>query len=173
MTMIPGRPGRDEAAQYYHKYIDRIPAEDVVRELETQMGEMLRFLEGIPAERSVYRYAPGKWSIGQLVNHINDVERVFQFRALWFGRGLEGPLATFDHDKGAQAAGADDVAWQGHVEEFRAIRQGTIAFFRNLPDEAWSRSGVASGNPVTVRALAYIIAGHASHHRAILEERYL
>ncbi|HWQ52735.1 MAG TPA: DinB family protein [Bryobacteraceae bacterium] len=170
---MPGHPARDEAAPYYFKYIDRVPTADIVGELESQMGEMLRFLEGIPAEQSVHRYAPGKWSIRQVVNHINDVERVFLFRALWFARGFEGPLATFDHDKGAQAAGADDVAWPNHVEEFRAIRLATLAFFRNLPAEAWSRSGVASGNPVTVRALAYIIAGHAAHHRAIMEERYL
>jgi hypothetical protein len=106
-------------------------------------------------------------------SHVNDTERVFQSRALWFGRGLEGPLPSFDQILGARGARADEISWAAHVEDFRAVRLATMTLFRNLPEDAWMRSGVASGNPVTVRALAYIIAGHAAHHRSILEERYL
>src|SRR5262249_13724560 len=114
-----------------------------------------------------------KWSIRQLVNHMSDTERLFAFRALWFSRGFQDPLSSFEQDPAVAAAKADAVPWARHVDEFRAVRQATVALFRNLPEEAWSRRGVASGNPVSVRALAYIVAGHADHHAAVLRERYL
>lgn len=101
-----------------------------------------------------------------------DGERVFMFRALWFARGFEDPLPSFDQEIGFKAAESDKVSWRSHVDEFRAIRSATLALFRNLPEEAWLHSGIASDNPVTVRALAYIVAGHVSHHLAILRERY-
>jgi hypothetical protein len=107
-----------------------------------------------------------------VLNHINDTERTFTFRALWFGRGFSESLASFDQNIAANGARADDYSWTSHVAAFRDIRRATLSFFRNLPEEAWPRKGVASGNPVTVRALAYIIAGHVSHHIAILQERY-
>ena len=95
------------------------------------------------------------------------------YRALWFARGFEDALPSFDQEVGFKAAGSDDVSWANHLAEFIAIRSATLSFFRNLPEDAWLRSGVASDNPVTVRALAYIVAGHVSHHLAILRERYL
>ncbi len=128
---------------------------------------------GISEEKSLYRYAPEKWSVRQVVNHVNDTERVFVSRAFWFARGFDSPLPSYDQDLSAAAARADEVPWADHVEEFRGIRLATVAFFRNLPAAAWGRSGIASGNPFSVRALAYITAGHASHHVAILQERYL
>jgi hypothetical protein len=170
---VTGPPDRDEAAPYYYRYIDRVPAGDIVARLETQLAELLPVLQGIPEERSLHRYAPDKWSIRQLWNHVTDTERVFVFRALWFGRGFDAPLASFDQEPAVAAAGADAVSWARHVEEFRAVRLSTVAFFRHLPAAAWGRRGVASGNPVTVRALAYIGAGHADHHASVLSERYL
>jgi len=130
-------------------------------------------LRGITDEKSLHRYAPGKWSIREMWNHVTDAERVFLYRALWFARGFDSPLPSFEQETATRAAGADAIPWAGHIEEFRAVRAATMAFFRHLPADAWKRAGVASGNPVSVRALAYIIAGHAAHHRAILEERYL
>jgi hypothetical protein len=168
-----GRPEPSEAAPYYARYIGRISNPDIAAELESQADEILGVLSGIAPERSLHRYAPDKWSMRQVLNHINDTERVFAYRAFWFARGFEGPLPSFDQDISAREAAADSFAWSNHIEEFRAVRLSTLALFRNLPDEAWMRGGVASGNPVTVRALAYIIAGHASHHCAILTERYL
>lgn len=108
-----------------------------------------------------------------MLNHVNDTERVFVLRALWFARGLDSALPSFDEKACATAAGADAFSWASHVEEFRAIRSATLAFFRHLPPEVWSRTGVASGNPFTVRALAYIVAGHLAHHVAVLRDRYL
>lgn len=170
---MAGIPERDEAASYYFKYIDRITNGDIVGVLEAQLEESLAFLAGISEEKSLHRYAPEKWSIRQVLNHISDTERVFLFRAFWFGRGFDSPLPSFDETISAGAAQADEISWARHVEEFRGVRLATATFFRNLPAEAWSRSGIASGNPFTVRATAYIMAGHLAHHIAILQERYL
>ena len=168
-----GTPERTEAAPYYFRYIDRISSADILGVLETQLGEMLAVFSGVSEERSLHRYSPEKWTIRQVINHVNDCERVFVSRAFWFARGFDSPLPSFEQDTAAAAAHANEVSWDAHVQEFRVVRLATLAFFRNLPDGAWSRSGVASGNPFTVRALAYIIAGHVAHHGAILQERYL
>jgi hypothetical protein len=168
-----GRPQPNEAASYYSAYIDRITGEDVLAVLAAQLDETLAFLSEISEEQSLHRYAPDKWSMRELMGHVNDTERVFTFRALWFARGFEDPLPSYDQEIAVKAAESDKVSWANHVEEFHAIRLATISHFRGLPDEAWLRSGIASDNSVTVRALAYIIAGHVSHHLAILRERYL
>jgi hypothetical protein len=167
------KPDRTEAAEYYFTYINQVPAGDIGDILETQAPETLRLLGGISDERSRHRYAPDKWTIREVVGHINDTERLFLFRALWFARGLPDPLPSFDQDVALAHAGADARAWQSHLDEFAAIRAATLSFFRNLPPEAWARRGTASGNPFSVRALAYITAGHVAHHVRILRERYL
>lgn len=166
------RPTKDEAATYYFTYIDRVPGDDVVGVLEAQLEETTLFL-GISEEASLHRYAPDKWSIREVLSHINDTERVFLFRAFWFARGFDTPLPSFDQDVAMGSAHADDVPWASHVEEYRTIRLASHSFFRNLPAEAWAKAGIASGNPFTVRALAYVLAGHVAHHVAILRERYL
>jgi hypothetical protein len=169
---MKGRPSANEAAPYYFGYIDRVAGDDIVRTLEEQLPETLRLLGGVSEERSLYRYAPGKWSIRQMWNHVNDTERVFLFRAFWFARGLPGALASFDQDISAAAGKSDEFPWSAHVDEFRNIRLATISFFRNLPPDAWMKSGVASEKPFTVRACAYVVAGHAAHHAALLREKY-
>lgn len=166
-------PGRDEAAPYYFTYIDRIASDDIVSVLTNQLQQVPAFLSHISEEKSLHRYASEKWSIRQVLNHVNDTERTFAFRALWFGRGFSEPLASFDQNTAANGARADDYSWASHVTDFRDVRNATLSLLQKLPEEAWSRKGVASGNSVTVRALAYIIAGHVSHHIAIVEERYL
>ena len=168
-----GLPQPHEAAPYYFKYIDRVRSDDVLGVLETQLDETLAFLRGISEEKSLHRYAPEKWSIRQVLNHVSDTERVFLFRAFWFARGFDTPLPSFDEKVSAGAARADEVSWARHLEELRGARLATLTFFRNLPAAAWIRSGTASDNLFTVRALAYIAAGHAAHHVALLEERYL
>jgi hypothetical protein len=171
--IMSARPQPDEAADYYSLYIDRVPGDDVVAALAAQSDEAVAFLSEISEEQSLHRYAPEKWSMRELLGHVNDTERVFMFRVMWFARGFSDPLPSFDQEIGFEAADSDKVSWASHIDEFRAIRSATLAFFRNMPAEAWPRSGVASGNRVTVRALAYITAGHVSHHLAILRERYL
>jgi hypothetical protein len=173
MHIMSARPEPNEAASYYSLYIDRITSDDIVDVLATQLNETVAFLSGISEEQSLRHYAPDKWSMRELLGHVNDTERVFMFRALWFARGFQDPLPSFDQEIGFKVAESDRVSWANHVDEFRAIRLATVAFFRNLPPEAWLRSGIASDSSVTVRALAYIVAGHVSHHLAILRERYL
>ena len=168
-----GRPERAEAAPYYFRYIDLVQDHDVLARLEAQLDELMPFFGGISEEQSLTRYAPDKWSIRQVLNHVNDAERLFLFRAFWFARGFDSPLPSYDEKAGAAAAHADRFSWESHVEDFRAARLGTIAFFRNLPADRWMARGVASDNPFTVRALAYILAGHVAHHAAVLRERYL
>jgi hypothetical protein len=170
---MQGRPEPNEAASYYYGYINHITSDDIVIVLETQLEETLAFLSGISEDKSLHRYAPDKWSMRQLVSHVNDTERVFLFRALWFARGFPDPLPSYDQNVAVEAADADSVLWANHMDEFRSIRLSTLSFFQNLPEAAWLRSGIASDNSFTVRALAYIIAGHVAHHMAILRERYL
>jgi hypothetical protein len=171
--MITPRPERNEAADYYFRYIDLVPDGDIVKTLETQVGGALPTLLGVTDEKSLFRYAPAKWSIREMMGHVNDCERLFAFRAMWFARGFTDGLPSFDQDVAVRTAGSDDRSWRSHVDEFQALRTSTVALFRELPPDAWTRRGKASGYDFTVRALAYIAAGHFAHHMAILKERYL
>jgi len=167
------RPQTTEAADYYFRYIDLITSDDIVPVFEKQMGEMLEFLGGISEEQSLHSYAPGKWTIREVLNHVNDGERVFAARAFWFARGFTDALPSFEQDIAVQTAQANNTSWADLVEEFKYVRLATISFFKSMPDEAWERTGVASDNPVSVRALAYIMAGHVTHHIGVLREKYL
>lgn len=166
-------PDRTEAAEYYFTYINQVGQGDIYAILEAQVDETVAFLRGISDERSLHRYAPDKWTIRQTMGHVNDAERVFLFRAFWFARGFDAHLPSFDQNVAVFTAGSDERSWASHIEEFRTIRAATLSFFKHLPDDAWAKRGVASGNSFTVRALAYIIAGHLAHHAMILRERYL
>jgi len=170
---MTGRPREGDAAPYYSLYVDQVVGDDPVAVMESQLEESLGLLAGISEEASLHRYAPDKWSIRQLLNHITDTERAFAFRALWFSRGFTTPLPSYDQNIAAAGAAADNIPWSAHVEEFRAVRQSTISLFHNMPAEGWTRSGIASDNHVTVLALAFITAGHVAHHVKILRERYL
>lgn len=162
-----------EAAPYYFRYINLVSSDDIVETLETQLNDTLSFFHTISEEKSLHRYASDKWSIREVVSHVNDTERVFLHRAFWFARGFRDALPSFDQDDCVAAAGANDVPWTNLIEDFRSIRLATLSFFRNLPRASWDRTGTASENPFTVRALAYIVAGHLVHHKAIIQERYL
>jgi len=167
------RPQSTEAAKDYFKYIDLITSDDIVPTIENQMGEMLEFLSGISEEQSLHSYEPGKWTIREVLNHVNDGERVFSGRAFWFARGFTDALPSFDQEVAARMAHANKTSWAELVEEFKNVRLGTISFFKSMPEEAWARTGVASDNLVSVRALAYIIAGHVAHHTRVLREKYV
>ena len=167
------RPERNEAAEYYYTYIDQVGDGDIRDLIEQQSAETLSVLRTIDEAQSRQRYAPDKWTIGEVASHVNDAERLFVFRAMWFARGFDSPLPSFDPDVAVSMTAADDRSWGSHVDEFRAVRAATLAFFDTLPADAWARQGVASGNTFTVRALAYIAAGHVTHHARILRTRYL
>lgn len=166
-------PGRTEAAEYYFTYIDQVPEGDICEILRAQQHETIALLQTVKDDQSLYRYAPDKWSIRELVGHVNDCERLFISRAFWFARGFDTPLPSFDQDVAVAGAKADEQPWSRQIEDFRAVREATLTFFDTLPAEAWGRRGIASGNPFTVRAIAYIAAGHVTHHNAILRTRYL
>jgi len=168
-----GRPSKSEAAEYYFTYIDQVKGDDIKVVLATQLEESPAFFTGISEDKSLHRYSPEKWSIRQVLNHISDAERAFAFRALWFGRNFTTPLPNYDQNIAASAAEAERISWAAHIEEFRRVRLATISLFANMPSEGWMRTGIASDKLFTVRALAYIAAGHYAHHVKILSERYL
>jgi hypothetical protein len=141
--------------------------------LESQAADTLAFLRAIPGDRADHRYAPGKWTIREVVSHVNDTERLFAFRAFWFARGFDTPLPSFDQNVALAAAGAEARSLTEHVDEFAVVRAAALTLFRHLPADAWDRRGIASDNPFSVRALAYLTAGHVFHHVAILRDRYL
>lgn len=154
-------------------YIDLITSDEIMPALKDQFGETVQFLEGISEEQSLKAYAPGKWTIREVLNHVNDGERLFLSRAFWFARGFQDAMPSFDQDVAARYANANGTSWAGLVEEFKTVRAATLSFFEHMPEEAWSRSGIASDNPVTVRAIAYIIVGHVAHHVNVLKDKYL
>jgi hypothetical protein len=170
---VTGRPNDNEAAPYYFTYIDQVAGDDILPIIEQQLYDSLALFAEISDEASLHRYAPDKWSIRQVLNHITDTERAFAFRALWFARGFDAPLPGYDQNIAASGAAADNISWPDHVEEFRRVRLSTISLFRHMPQGAWMRSGIASDNLFTVRAMAFVIAGHVAHHITILNERYL
>jgi uncharacterized damage-inducible protein DinB len=167
------RPQSNEAAAYYSRYIDLISSDDVLAVLKSQLEDTEAFLSAISDEQSLQSYAPDKWTIREVLNHVNDAERIFLSRAFWFARGFSDALPGFDQDICVTAASANNVSWTGLKDEFTNVRKATISFFENLPADAWMRTGIASDNPFTVNSLAYIIAGHVAHHRNVIAQRYL
>ena len=167
-----GRPAPDEYAPFYGRYIDLVPAGDIVEILTRQVDETVALLEGLSDAAAEHRYAPGKWSIKEVVGHVTDGERVFAYRTLRFGRGDAIALPGFDENQYVPAGRFDDRSLRSLLDELVAVRRATVALLGGLPAEAWLRRGEASGADVTVRALAYKTAGHELHHRALLEERY-
>jgi hypothetical protein len=165
-------PEPTEHAPYYGKYVSLVADGDLLQTLEAQVGQYEALLGKLPESRGDYAYAPGKWSIKQVLGHVIDAERVFSYRALVFGRNDPASLPSFDENAWMAPAGFDRRTLADLLTEFRAVRAATIALFRHLPDEAVGRLGTASGMRVSVRALAYIIGGHAAHHGKVLAERY-
>jgi hypothetical protein len=167
------RPAAEEFAPYYGTYISKVADGDIVTTLRSQFGTTLSFLRGIPESRSGHRYAPGKWSIRQVVAHVSDAERVFAYRALRFARGDGTPLPGFDENEFMKRSRLDERPYANLLDEFEAVRGASIALLDGLFPEEWTRHGSASGKDVSVRALAWIIAGHELHHVGVLKERYL
>jgi hypothetical protein len=167
------RPDPSEYAPYYGKYIELVEGADIVATLERQMSGMLALLAGVPEGRSLFRYEPGKWNVREVVGHINDTERIFAYRMLRIARGDATPIEGFDQDAYAAASPSGGVPLADLAREFAAIRGATVALLRHLDETAWARRGTANRNEVSVRALAWIAAGHELHHRKALREKYL
>ena len=166
------RPQTNDYHPAFAGYVSLVPEDDVMSVIETSSSETQKLLAGLDDTRASYRYADGKWSIKEVFGHIADAERVFGYRALCISRGDQSPLPGFDEQEYARNSNYD--AWKvGDLSELYAlVRRANIVFFRNLPAEAWDRRGIANNNPISVRALAYVIAGHERHHLNVLRERY-
>jgi uncharacterized damage-inducible protein DinB len=173
MPLFMDRPESGEFNPYYEKYIARVPRGDLIETLARQADDTLSVLRAIPDNAADHAYAEGKWTIKELVGHVCDAERIFSYRLLRIARGDETPLPGFDENSYAPAGQFGERTLASLIEEFAAVRSATIALVAGLPAEGWLRTGTASDAKVSARALAYIIAGHELHHRAILLERYL
>jgi uncharacterized damage-inducible protein DinB len=171
-TLVIARPQAGEYAPYYERYISLIQENDILATLDRQRREMVLLLSGLSEEQGDFRYAPEKWSAKEVLGHVCDTERIFAYRALRISRGDATPMEGFEQDDYVK-----NGPFAGHViaeviEDYIAVRRATISLLRSLEEAAWSRRGVANQNEVTVRAIAYTIAGHEVHHRGILEEKY-
>lgn len=166
------RPAPGDYADYQIAYLDAVPDGDVLAAMEREGRRTVRILRGIEAARAGHAYAPGKWTVRQVVAHLSDAERVFAYRALRFGRGDLTPLPAFDQDQYVPASHAETRPWSELVGELEAIRRASLMLFQSFAAEDWERAGEASGSRTTVRALAWVVVGHELHHRRILAERY-
>lgn len=172
MTAIK-KPEAGEYAAYYHAYVGKVPEGDILEILRAQHQTTQTVLAKIPEQRAGFRYAPGKWSIKEVIGHVCDVERVFAYRALCFVRNDPGPFPSIDQDAYVQHGNFANRTLSDIAAEFEAVRQATCHLFASVDEETALRRGIASGFEFTVRALAYIIAGHELHHLRILREKYL
>jgi uncharacterized damage-inducible protein DinB len=170
---MPGRPDPAEYDPFYGAYIDLVPAGDVLQLLETQLLDTLGLIGRVPAEKETTGYAPGKWSVRDVVGHLIDTERTFVHRALAIAREDPGALPSMDQNDYATSSNANARPLSALSDELVAVRGSSVALFRSFTDEMWFRKGIASGVSFTVRTFPYIVAGHELHHRGILADRYL
>lgn len=166
------RPAPDEHAAEAGRYVACVPGDDALVPLLAQVEAATRRLASLPEARALHRYAPGKWSVKEVVGHLADTERVYAYRALRFARADATPLPGFDEDLWVPKGRFDARPLEDLLAEWAAVRAATVALLRGLPPEALARRGVANGNEVSVRALAWLAAGHAEHHLRVLAERY-
>lgn len=180
MTTVPDaagerttRPAPNEHPPSFAGYIARVPAGDIADLLRAQVDDTSRFLRAIPDARTLAGYAPGKWTIRDIVGHLSDTERILSYRALRFARGDRTPVPGFEENDYVPLAGAASRSMDDLVREFEIVRAASVALFAGLPADAWRRMGIANGNEISVRALAAIVAGHERHHVAVIRARYL
>lgn len=166
------RPTPTEYPSFFARYIERVPETDLVDALRSQVEVLRSVAAGIPPDRELYAYAPGKWTIRQVAGHLVDGERVFSYRALRFSRFDQTPLPGFDENEFVAHSRFNDTRLADHVEEFAAIRSANTRMFASFDEQQWSATGVANGNPISVRAIGYILVGHVRHHLHVLQDRY-
>lgn len=167
------KPEVNEYAEYYGRYISLVPEGDIIATLETQTRKFVEFLRALPEAKGDYRYAQDKWSVKEMLGHIIDTERIFAYRALRFARGDKNPLMGFEQDDYVKLSGHGRAKMTDLIDEFELVRKADLLMLKHLDDAAWTRRGTASGNEITVRALANILAGHVEHHWKVLKEKYL
>lgn len=166
------RPTADEATPYYHGYIAKVSGENIGEQLVDQLAEVERLFGALDDTAGLARYAPGKWSIKEILGHLTDTERIMAYRLLRIARGDTTPLPGFDENAYVPAGRFDERPLRALTADFRAVRLSSLALVSGLPSASWSRVGHASGNRISARALAYILVGHVAHHLGVLRERY-
>ena len=171
--LVIGKPEPSEHVPYYGKYVNLVNGQDILKSFAIQIEGTLAFLRAIPESKNLHRYAPGKWSVNEVVGHVLDAERVFAYRALTIARNDRTPLPGFEQDDWVRGSTFDRQPLAELISEFEHVRLSNIYFFTHLTQEAWMRRGTVNTAEITVRALAYIIAGHELHHMQILRTNYL
>ena len=169
---MPERPAAEEHAPFFAGYVKLVPETDVLPVLAAQPAELRRLAASVPADRETFRYAPGKWSIREIFGHIGDAERVFGYRAFCISRGDQTPLPGFDENDYIAESAYDERTVAELADDFAGLRAANLAVLGRLDPARWARGGNANGNPVSVRALAFIMAGHVRHHLGVLKARY-
>ena len=163
------RPEVGEYNEMFQRYVDRVPDADVLVALEAQVDDVASALRGADEH---HRYAPGKWSVREVVGHVVDTERMFGYRLLCLARGDKQNLPSFDENEYAAVAGHDNIPLSDLVGQFELVRTSHVRLARNLDDAAWAREGTTNGKRTTVRALPFLMVGHVRHHLAVLAEKY-
>jgi hypothetical protein len=171
--VITGRPEAREYAEAFGGYVGKVPGDDVLTFIEKQLDTVLALIRSIDESKGDFRYEPGKWSINELLGHLVDSERVFQYRALVFARNDVSPLPGFDQDPWIENSNYANLSIADIAAEFEAVRRSTILLFQHLDRSAWERQGIANDKPMTTRAAAFVIGGHVQHHLDVLNSRYL
>lgn len=166
------RPAPSEIAAYFHRYMDRVPDGDILSSLEHQGRDTQALLQRLDPARAQHRYAPGKWTVGEVVGHLADAERIMSYRALCFARADKTPLPGFEEDDYVANANFAQRSLASLAAELASVRAATMTLFAGLDATGWARAGTANNNPMSVRSLAWVLAGHELHHLAILRERY-
>ena len=172
LTPTVARPESSEHSPYHERYISLVAGNDIVGTLESQRRQTLILLSGRDESEGDFRYAPGKWSVKEVLGHVCDTERIFAYRALRIARGDRTPLAGFEQDDYVRNGPFATRQLPDLIEDYIAVRRATLTLYRNLNEPAWTRRGIVNNNEISVRALAYITAGHELHHRRILEQKY-
>jgi hypothetical protein len=172
ITLAIARPQPGEYAPYYDRYISLVAENDILTTLDEQRRQTLLILSGRSEADGNFRYAPDKWSAKEVLGHVCDAERVFAYRALRVARADKTPMEGFEQDDYVRNGPFAYRPLSDLIEEYIAVRRATLSLHRNLDEAAWLCRGIANKSEVSVRALAYIIAGHELHHRRILEEKY-
>ena len=167
------RPDLSRVPSFYHGYINQVTEDDILQAFKNGSYSFIQFLENIPAEKRDYRYAEGKWTIKEVLQHIIDGERVFDYRALCFARKDPAPLPGFDENIFAANAKADRRNWNDLMEEFKALRKSSEILFESFDDEQLNTEGIANNHKNYVLAFGYVLVGHSLHHMRIIKERYL
>lgn len=172
-TINTQKPKPEEHSAYHAKYIDLVPAGCIIETLKQQLNTAMTFFGGLSEQQALHRYAPEKWSIKEVLGHINDGERIFAYRALRFSRNDKSPLAGFDQDVYVANSNFDKQPLTALLDEYEHLRKATIDLFKGLEASAWDRRGIASQNEISVRAIAWVLTGHELHHLNVIRTKYL